>query len=206
MKAKEVLKILNITRQTLCKYVKMGSIKVKKLPNGQYDYNKNDIYKVLNKNNYRQNVIYARISSTCQKKDLENQISTVEKFCMNNAIKIDNIYKDICSGLRFDRKDFQKLMDDVTSYKINKIFITYKDRLSRISFDMFKSLFEKYGTEIIVLNEIDNPKEIEKEIFEEIISLLHCFSMKMYSSRRKQKLELIEKELILENEIDNSKK
>lgn len=119
---------------------------------------------------------------------------------MNNAIKIHKVYQDIGSGLKFERNRFQKIMDVVTSYKINKIFITYKDRLSRISFDMFKSLFEKYGTEIVVLNEIDNPKEIEKEIFEEIISLIHCFSMKMYSSRRKKKLELIEKELQLETE------
>lgn len=86
-------------------------------------------------------------------------------------------------------------------YKIDKIFITYKDRLSRISFDLFRDIFKKYNTEIIILNEIDNPKEIEKEIFEEIISLLHCFSMKMYSSRRKNKLELIKKELELEQEV-----
>ena len=30
---------------------------------------------------------------------------------------------------------------------------------------MFKRLFSKYGTEIVVLNEIDNPKEIEKEMY-----------------------------------------
>lgn len=200
MRSKEVLKTLNITRQTLCKYVKIGLIGVKKLPNGQYNYNKNDVYKLINKNIERENVIYARVSSTCQKKDLQNQIEILNKFCMNNAIKIHKVYQDIGSGLKFERNGFQKIIDDVTSYKINKIFITYKDRLSRISFDMFKSLFEKYGTEIVVLNEIDNPKEIEKEIFEEIISLIHCFSMKMYSSRRKTKLELIEKELQLETE------
>ena len=101
--------------------------------------------------------------------------------------------------MNFDRKSFQKMLDEVTDYKIDKIFITYKDRLSRISFQVFSDLFKKYGTEIIVLNEIDNPKETEKEIFEEIISMLHCFSMKMYSKRRKEKIKLIEKDLELEN-------
>ena len=70
---------------------------------------------------------------------------------------------------------------------------------------MINQLFKKFGTEIIVVNDIDNPKEIEKEIFEEIISLLHCFSMKLYSSRRKEKLKLVEKELILENQINLDK-
>ena len=74
--------------------------------------------------------------------------------------------------------------------------------MTRLSFNVFKELFAKYGTEIIVLNEIDNPKEIEKEIFEEIIILLHSFSMKMYSSRRKEKLALMEKELKLEQEVE----
>jgi predicted site-specific integrase-resolvase len=69
---------------------------------------------------------------------------------------------------------------------------------------MFKRLFSKYGTEIVALNEIDNPKEIEKEIFEEIITLLHSFSMKMYSSRRKEKLQLMEKDLRLQAQVDEN--
>ena len=67
---------------------------------------------------------------------------------------------------------------------------------------VFKSLFAKYGCDIVVLNDIDNEKQIEKEIFEEIITLLHCFSMKMYSNRRKEKLNLIKKELELENSVN----
>lgn len=38
MRSGEVLRTLHITRQTLCKYVKTGKIKVTKLPNGMYDY------------------------------------------------------------------------------------------------------------------------------------------------------------------------
>lgn len=43
-------------------------------------------------------------------------------------------------------------------------------------------------------------KADEVEIFEEIISMLHCFSMKMYSKRRRKKLEIIKEDL--KNEID----
>lgn len=106
--------------------------------------------------------------------------------------------------MNLDRKNFQKLLDEVTEYKVKSVYVTYKDRLTRLSFDMFKRLFSKYGTEIVVLNEIDNPKEIEKEIFEEIITLLHSFSMKMYSSRRKEKLQLMEKDLRLQAQVDEN--
>lgn len=74
----------------------------------------------------------------------------------------------------------------------------YKDRLSRISFDMFKRLFSEFGCEIVAINDAED-KADETEIFEEIISMLHCFSMRMYSRRRKKKLELIRDDL--KNEI-----
>lgn len=38
----------------------------------------------------------------------------------------------------------------------------------------------------------------KKEIFEDIISLIHCFAMKMHSKRRKNKLKLIEENLDVE--------
>lgn len=39
-----------------------------------------------------------------------------------------------------------------------------------------------------------NPKTDEEELFEEIISLLHCFSMREYSHRRSER-KLIEETL-----------
>ena len=50
------------------------------------------------------------------------------------------------------------------------------------------------------MNKIDNKQEIEKEIIGEIIDLLHCFSMKVYSNRRKEKLKIVMKDLKLEDE------
>ena len=38
----------------------------------------------------------------------------------------------------------------------------------------------------------------EKEIFEDIISMLHCFAMRMYSKRRKNELKLLEENLQVE--------
>lgn len=200
MKAKEVIKLLKISRPTLCKYLKTGLIKGTILPNGTYDYEKESVYKVFNKGIKRANVIYARVSTVKQKQDLENQVNLAEQFSIKNGLKISDVYKDIGSGINFDRKEFKRLLDNVVEHKIDKIIITYKDRLTRIGFDLFKELFEKFNCEIIVINDIDNVQIIEKEIFNEIISLIHCFSMKVYSNRRKDKLKLIEQELKHEEE------
>lgn len=53
MKCSDVLKTLKVTRQTLCHYVKEGKIKVNKLASGRYDYDKESVFKFLNKENER---------------------------------------------------------------------------------------------------------------------------------------------------------
>ena len=200
MKSYKVLKLLNITRPTLSRYVKEKIIKYKVKPNGFYDYDEESVYKILNKSIERKNVIYTRVSTQKQKPDLENQKKIVEKYCIENGIKISDIYSDIGSGINFDRKEFQRLLDDVVNHKISKIYITYKDRLSRVSFDMFKNLFSNFNCEIVVLNDIEDAQTTEKEIFNEIISLIHCFAMKVYSSRRKKKLKCVEDDLKIEDD------
>lgn len=203
MKSKEVLKILKITRPTLTHYIQSGKIQGSLQPNGQYNYDKSSVFKLLNKDLDRTDVIYCRVSTSNQREDLKNQEDTISQFCNRNGIIIKDVYKDIGSGINFDRKEFQRLLIDIVNYKIDRVFITYKDRLSRISFNMFKSLFDHFSCEIVVLNEIDDEKLVEKEIFNEIISLIHCFSMKVYSNRRKEKLKLIEKDLQMESDVQN---
>lgn len=201
MKSSKVLKILNISRQTLVKYVKNGDIRVVMQTNKQYDYNEEDVYRKAGLSENRVNVVYARVSTPKQKRDLKNQAETLINYCNANRVKVDKVYKDIASGMNFDRKQFRSMLEDVLNYRISSIYITYKDRFSRISFDMFERLFLEYNCKIIVINKTESTaEEDEKEIFSDIISMLHCFAMKMYSRRRKKKMELIKEDL--KNELD----
>lgn len=204
MKSKEVLELLQITRPTLTKYVKEGLIKVNILPNGRYDYDKDSVYKLFNKGVERKTYIYARVSTPKQKADLENQIQMLKQFCFSNGYCISRVFSDVASGISFEkRKDFFKMLDDVIAGKVERVVITYKDRLSRIGFELFYHLFKKYNCEIVVMSEVGSEKLDSEEIFEEIISLLHCYSMKLYSKRKGQKIKKIleEKEV---NEEDES--
>lgn len=192
MKTKDVLRILGITRPTLTKYVKNGTIGVTELPNGRYDYNEQDVYKFLNKDCSRKTVIYARVSTNKQKKDLQNQIDMLKQFCFSNGYTINGIYSDIASGISFEnRKDFFSLLDDIIAGKVERVIISYKDRLSRVGFELFKHLFLRFNTQIIVMSEVGNNKLDSEEIFEEIISLLHCYSIKLYSKHNQAKLKEI---------------
>lgn len=196
MKAKEVLKLLKVTRPTLCKYVKIGKIRAKKLNDRVLDYNEDDVFTIAGVENRKKCVLYARVSTQKQKSSLETQIQILTQYANANGVQVDKVYKDIASGLSFDRGQFQSLLLDVIQYKVKEVYITDKDRFSRISFNMWKELFSYFNCNIVVLNDMKDKSETEeKEIFSDIISLIHCFAMKMYSKRRKNKLKLIEENL-----------
>ena len=203
MTAKEVLRILQITRPTLTKYVKEGMLKVTVKGNGRYDYDADSVYKMLNKEIERKTYLYARVSTSKQKKDLESQVQLLKNFCFQNGYIIHGVYQDVASGISFDkRKQFFEMLDDILAGKVNRVIITYKDRISRVGFELFTYLFEKYGCEIIVISEIGSEKLDSQEIVEEIVNLLHCYSMNLYSNRKAKKI----KEILEEDDSTESGK
>ena len=128
MKAKEVLQILKVTRQTLTRYVKEGRVKVTLKENGQYDYDSDSVYKLLNKDIERKTYVYARVSTSKQKCDLENQVQLLKTFCFQNGYILNGIYQDIASGIGFDKRtQFFELLDEVLAGKVNRVIITYRD-------------------------------------------------------------------------------
>ena len=190
MKPKEVMEVLRISRSTLRRLRKEGKIKAIRLPNGRYEYDEESVYRYLletmGKPPQRKTVIYARVSTPKQKQDLINQIELAKNFCIARGWRIDGVYKDIASALNFDaRKDFQALLNEVLSYRIERVVVTYRDRLTRVGFNFFENLFARFGTQIVVINNYVSERKDIEEIIEEIITLLHSFSMKYYSNRRK---------------------
>ncbi len=195
MKSKEVLKILKISRVTLWKYVKSGKIRVKQEPNGYYIYNDSDVYSLAGIEDGRLNVVYARVSTQKQKQDLQNQIENCISFINAKGISVDSIYSDIKSGMSLDRKGFMELLNEVMAFKIKAVYISYKDRLARLSYELVEKLFSDYGTKIVIINQCESIS-LEQELFEDIMQTIHSFSMKMYSKRR------IAKKLLLESKVN----
>lgn len=179
------MKILRISNPSLLKYRRQGILKAIELPNGYFEYDEESVYSLLNRGLKRRIYLYARVSTPKQKKDLENQIELLKQYCFSNGIQIHGIYRDIASGISFEkRKEFFQLLKEIIEKKVEKVIITYKDRMSRVGFELFSYLFQQYGTKIVVISEIGNPKLDSEEIFEEIISMLHSYSMKLYSKRK----------------------
>ncbi|GAA8130370.1 hypothetical protein HpBT112_08200 [Helicobacter pylori] len=160
-----------------------------------YIYNDSDVYSLAGIEDGRLNVVYARVSTQKQKQDLQNQIENCISFINAKGISVDSIYSDIKSGMSLDRKGFMELLNAVMAFKIKAVYISYKDRLARLSYELVEKLFSDYGTKIVIINQCESIS-LEQELFEDIMQTIHSFSMKMYSKRR------IAKKLLLESKVN----
>lgn len=188
MKANEVLKILGITRPTLTKYVKTGLIKINVLPTGRYNYDDNSVFSFIGQKTKKKGesiISYARVSNQSQKKQLVEQNQRIYESCISRGLYLEKQYSDIKSGMKSDRKEFQEICQRIIKGEISLLVVENKDRLTRFGFDLLEQFFKYFGTKILVLNDEISNKSYEEELTEDLISIIHYFTMKSYSNRRK---------------------
>lgn len=189
----EICRLLKITPMTLCRWKNEGIIQFQKITNKKYLYDIDSVIKTNNYNEKRKNVIYSRVSNSKQKDDLVHQTKIIQEYMVSNGIIPDMIFEEIASGMNENRIQLNKLIQLVIQNKIDKIFISFKDRLTRFGFDYFVNFFKEFGTEIVILNSTKE-EDFQSELTQDLISIIHHFSMKLYSNRRKV-LKNIEKDL-----------
>ena len=105
--------------------------------------------------NERVNVMYARVSTRNQADDLKNQLQFLNNYTLSHGIEISNVYTDFGSGLNYNRKNWNKLIDDCFERKIKTIYVSHKDRFVRFGFDWIQNLLERLtDTKIVVIENI----------------------------------------------------
>lgn len=185
MKACEAKKILGVTQKTLNNYIKSGKLHPHIVNSHHYEYDRDEVYSLIKKPVSRVNVTYARVSLPKQKNDLKTQNERLYDFSIRNGYVLQEQIEDIKSGMSFsERKGFMKLIDMVVNNKVEYVIIENRDRLVRFGFDLLKEMFRLHGTSIIVMSETEN-KSYEQELTDDLISIIHYYSMKSYSNRRR---------------------
>ena len=145
--------------------------------------------------------IYARVSTPKQKADLENQIKFLRQYLVSKGLNPEYVYSDIASGMNEDRKGLNEMMSDIISGKISKVVISHKDRLTRCGFGYLKTIFSRYNTEIEIVN-LEDEKSVQDELSEDLIAIVHHFSMKFHGKRKNKCSDLERNAISLSEEED----
>ena len=141
-------------------------------------------------------VVYARVSSSENKTNLETQAQRLQQFCEAGGWVVSEVVKECASGLNDNRPKLSKIFTD---RKATKLVVEHRDRLTRFGFNYIKLLFN--DCEIVVVNECDT----DQDLFDDFVSLVTSFCARIYGKRRtKRKTEQIIKSLEKDDPNDSS--
>ncbi|SDY21178.1 Predicted site-specific integrase-resolvase [Allochromatium warmingii] len=124
----------------------------------------------------RRIVCYCRVSSPSQRDDLQRQISY-----LSERYPEAEVIKDVGSALNYKRKGLKSILGRILRGEKLKIVVAHRDRLARFGFELIEWIVNELGSELVVLN--DTLKEPEQELTEDLLTIIHVFSCRLYGLR-----------------------
>lgn len=193
----EFAKAIGKTTKTLRNWDKVGTLKPVRVEFTGYRYYSqeqlNHFLGIKGIETKTKKVIgYCRVSSHKQKDDLERQIENVKTYMIAKGYSFD-VITDIGSGINYNKKGLNRLIDMITNSEVEKIVILYKDRLLRFGFEIIENLCNKYGTNIEIIDNTE--KTEEQELVEDLIQIVTIFNCRLQGKRANKAKKMI-KELL----------
>ena len=189
--AKDIISHYNVSNSSLHRWHKQGKVScIRTSNNGKRLYDKESVKKFLGvqhcspketKANRKQTISYARVSSTHQKEDLERQCQFLQEQYPDSVL-----IKDVASGINFKRHGLVKLLDKIYNNEVERVVVTYKDRLSRFGLELFEWIFEKHNVKFMVLRQPKGQSREEQatqELQEDLLSVVSHFVARHHGSR-----------------------
>ena len=190
-KVGEFAKLINVTVKTLQNWDKQGTLKAYRTPTNQRFYTEEQLNQVLGLSNEKQEeksglkIGYCRVSTHNQKNSLQNQEEFLRNYTNAKGVILDDVLTDIGSGINYNRKNFNRILELVEAKEISEIYVTYKDRFVRFGFDWFNTFCEKHGAKIIILNQPSTSPE--QELSEDLLNIVTVFSARSHGLRTYKK-------------------
>lgn len=185
----EFAKELNLSVKTLQNWDKSGFLKAYRNPSNQRFYTEEQLISILKQpeeeKTNKKVIGYCRVSTSKQKESLDNQIQYLRDYTNAKGIILEDVYTDIGSGINYNRKNFNKILEEVENQEISQIYVTYKDRFVRFGFDWFNDFCKRHRAEIIVLNQPSTSPE--QELAEDLLNIVTVFSARSHGLRTYKK-------------------
>lgn len=186
---------------TLRRWAATGKVKTTRTPGGNYRYwvpdqntptdlitatvtdTDTDTAMAHPSNDSRVDIIYTRVSNAGQRHDLEKQAR-----CLLEAYPRATVVQDIGSGLGFNRRGLQTVLEQICLGQCRRVIVAHRDRISRFSFELFEWICKRHNAEIVVIND-DSPdgkawRPPRDEVVEDMMTVMHTFSNRLYGNRK----------------------
>lgn len=131
-------------------------------------------------------ICYARVSSLGQKDDLERQ-----KKSLKNNYPEHILIEDIGSGMNLNKRGIRKIIKLGIAGKIEEVVITYKDRLTRVGYELIEDIIKEYSKgSIKIMNEKEKETENkEEELVRDVLEIMNIYIAKINGMRKNKNLK-----------------
>ncbi len=206
LKPREFCEIVGVSYSTLKQWVREGRVKVLRTSTGRWRIPYSEVERILGlrpEGEEVRAVIYARVSSSDQKSDLERQVEYLTQYCSAKGYRVVDVLSDVASGLNTSRRGLLKLFDYVVNKQVDVVVVTYRDRLTRFSFEYLEYFFKHHGVRVEVIYD-EEPKDAHQELVEDLLAIVTSFAGKLYGMRSRKKKKLVEGFKKLLEEVEKS--
>ena len=170
-KISEYAKLNHVQYRTVWNWIKQGKVKIERTETGRV------LIVVDEPINDSIVVIYARVSSSENKDNLERQAQRLIDYANAKGYKVEKVVKEVGSGLNDNRPKLQSILADKS---INLILVEHKDRLTRFGFNYIQTLLANSNRTVEVVNNLENPKE---DLIADFKSVITSFCARLYGHR-----------------------
>ena len=184
----EFASLIGKTVTTLQRWDRAGILPAHRSPTGRRYYTHDQYleYRGLKAKGAGTTIAYARVSSQSQKPDVQNQLAALRAYCQAHDLSVDEWIEEVGSGLNYQRKQFNRIMEEIELGRVQRLIIAHKDRLVRFGFEWFAAFCERHGTALVIVN--GDTLSPEQELVQDLLSIVHVFSARLYGLRSYKKV------------------
>jgi predicted site-specific integrase-resolvase len=130
--------------------------------------------------------LYARVSSSDQKEDLERQMHRLKDYAAAKGYRVTRTVSELASGLNESRPKFLKLLTDTS---IGTIVVEHRDRATRFGLTYIEQLMAMQGRRL----EVIFPSDPDHDLVDDFIAVITSMASRIYgrrtSKRRAEKIK-----------------
>jgi predicted site-specific integrase-resolvase len=121
-------------------------------------------------------VVYARVSSTDQKPDLDRQVARVTEWATQRGLTVGRVVTEVGSALNGKRKKFLALLADS---EVTTIVVEHRDRFARFGAEYVEAALTAQGRRLLVVD----PAEVDDDLVRDVTEILTSLCARLYGRR-----------------------
>ena len=206
----EAAQRLGVTMVTLRRWDTLGKLKSVRTFGNHRRYRIDEIEAIVNQVDAVQPLrgnafIYCRVSTKKQQEsgNLQRQQERLIQYCQDKHYNVVTIYEEVASGLNDNRRELTKMFRKLSD--VDVIVVEDADRLARFGYSYLKEFAASFNVEIEAVEKVGKLQPNE-EMVNDLVSIVTCFSARLYGARggRKLKQTLVQTIETLEQERGES--